>query len=196
MGTAICQSCGMPMVKDNDFSTDKDGNRQNEFCHYCFQAGGFTNPNLTLEEQINKQAHMAMSRQAISEKDAYAQAKKVLPNLRRWQTEKQEPNPKQKKFVVIALTLAIIFGVAVSIINKKTKGGGSSDSSDEWAAFSMIPIWVAVFIPAILAKNKKIKKEGEVADVKNTLKKKHLLTLVIALLVLIMAVYVSIYLDN
>lgn len=196
MNQAICQSCGMPMVKDTDFGTDKDGNRQGEFCHYCFQAGGFTNPNLTLEEQIAKQAHMAMSRQAISEKDAYAQARKVLPNLKRWQTEKQEPSAKQKKFVMIAMTVAIIFGAAVTIISKKTKGGGSSDSSDEWAAVSMIPIWIAVFIPAMAAKKKKIQKKGETIVSKDQLKKKHIINLVIALLVLIIAVYVALYLNN
>lgn len=193
MNQAICQSCGMPMSKDTDFGTDKDGNRQGEFCHYCFQAGQFTNPNLTLEEQIIKQAHMAMSRQAISENDAYAQARKVLPNLKRWQTEKQEPNAKQKKFVMIAMTVAIIFGVAVTIISKKTKGGGGSDSSDEWAAVSMIPIWVAVFIPAMVAKNKKIQKKGEFVEAKDKLNKKHLLNLVIAVLILVITLYLVIY---
>lgn len=195
MNQAICQSCGMPMTKDTDFGTDKDGNRQGEFCHYCFQAGGFVNPNLTLEEQIAKQAHMAMSRQAISEKDAYAQARKVLPNLKRWQTEKQEPTPKQRKFVMIAMTVAIIFGVAVTIISKRTKGGGNSDSSDEWAAVSMIPIWVAVFIPAMVAKKKKIEKKGEFVDDKDKLNKKHLLNLIIAVLILVITLYLVIYVN-
>jgi hypothetical protein len=45
----FCQSCGMPMVKPEDFGSNADGS-------FCFQKGKFTEPNLTMEQMIDKVA--------------------------------------------------------------------------------------------------------------------------------------------
>ncbi len=45
-----CQSCGMPMKRDDHRGTNPDGSRNNMYCHHCFQEGRFTHHNITLDE--------------------------------------------------------------------------------------------------------------------------------------------------
>lgn len=47
----ICQSCGMPMVKDEERGTEKDGTLSKEYCCYCYKDGEFTS-DCTMEEMI------------------------------------------------------------------------------------------------------------------------------------------------
>jgi len=78
----FCQSCSMPLDKPELLGTEKDGNKNMEYCTYCYQNGAFINPNMTLDEmktlvtgQMEKRKidtgiiHMAVS---------------SLPNLKRW----------------------------------------------------------------------------------------------------------------
>ncbi|WP_029902412.1 zinc ribbon domain-containing protein [Prevotella sp. 10(H)] len=48
-----CQSCGMPLnIEKKEFSgTDRDGNKLNEYCRYCFQNGEYT-ANRSMAEAI------------------------------------------------------------------------------------------------------------------------------------------------
>ncbi len=46
-----CQSCGMPMRRDvQGGGTRSDGSKSLMFCSHCYQAGKFTQPNLTVDE--------------------------------------------------------------------------------------------------------------------------------------------------
>ncbi len=46
-----CQSCGMPMKKDEKGGgTNADGTKNNKFCSYCYENGAFTKPDMTMEE--------------------------------------------------------------------------------------------------------------------------------------------------
>jgi hypothetical protein len=47
MEEMYCQSCGMPLVKAEDFATNKDGTPMSEYCIYCFKDGDFFIFNLT-----------------------------------------------------------------------------------------------------------------------------------------------------
>jgi predicted amidophosphoribosyltransferase len=37
----ICQSCGMPLKKNEDFVTNADESKSEEFCFHCFQNDTF-----------------------------------------------------------------------------------------------------------------------------------------------------------
>jgi hypothetical protein len=37
MKQVICQSCSMPLEKDEDFGTDADRSKSELYCIYCFQ---------------------------------------------------------------------------------------------------------------------------------------------------------------
>ena len=39
---SICQSCGMPPKRNADFGTNRDGNKNKEYCTFCFKKGKFT----------------------------------------------------------------------------------------------------------------------------------------------------------
>ncbi len=51
----LCQSCGMPLVKDRQGGgLEKDGSRSLLYCSYCFDQGAFTEPELSLAMMKNK----------------------------------------------------------------------------------------------------------------------------------------------
>jgi hypothetical protein len=79
----FCQSCGMPMVKQEDFGGNADSSRNEEYCRYCFQNGKFTEPNVTLEQMIDKLVSMA-SKMNMTEDQARNMANSILPQLKRW----------------------------------------------------------------------------------------------------------------
>lgn len=46
-----CQSCGMPLKKDDKGGgTNADGSRSRMYCSHCFLDGKFTMPAITIEE--------------------------------------------------------------------------------------------------------------------------------------------------
>lgn len=55
MAKSNCQSCGMPLGRDEkDGGTNADGSKSSEYCSHCYQNGQFTEPNLTLEQMTAK----------------------------------------------------------------------------------------------------------------------------------------------
>lgn len=46
-----CQSCGMPMKRDEKGGgTNADGSKSNKFCSKCYANGTFSSPNMKVEE--------------------------------------------------------------------------------------------------------------------------------------------------
>ena len=82
----FCQSCGMPMAEDEDFGTNADGSKNEEYCAYCYQKGVFADPNRTLEKMIETSAKGWSDMDPnVSYGQALAVAKKNTPTLKRWQ---------------------------------------------------------------------------------------------------------------
>ena len=80
----ICQSCSMPMHKPQDFGTNQDGSRNEDYCCYCWQKGEFTEPNITMDQMIDKVANMMARMQGISEDQAVEMCIHFIPKLKRW----------------------------------------------------------------------------------------------------------------
>jgi len=55
-----------------------------DYCKFCFYNGKFTNPELTIEEQINRLAVMAVTKFSIPKSEAFEIARTTLPKLKRW----------------------------------------------------------------------------------------------------------------
>jgi len=72
----ICQSCGMPMMKPEDFGNE-------EYCCHCFKDGKFTLPDITLEQMIERLIPFA-SQMGMTEDEARNMAHENLPKLKRW----------------------------------------------------------------------------------------------------------------
>ena len=50
-----CQSCGMPLSKDEKGGgTEVDGTKSKDYCSRCYDEGKFIDPNITAEEMVNK----------------------------------------------------------------------------------------------------------------------------------------------
>lgn len=50
-----CQSCGMPIAKDEmGGGTERDGTKSTIYCSHCYQDGAFTLPNITVEEMKDR----------------------------------------------------------------------------------------------------------------------------------------------
>ena len=80
----FCQSCSIPMEKPEDFGTDENGNRINNYCHYCFQNGEFTHPDITLGEMTEIVVKNMMEQMKMSEDRARQITQSFLPKFVRW----------------------------------------------------------------------------------------------------------------
>jgi hypothetical protein len=73
----------MPLTKDSDFGTEKDGSRSKEYCFHCYQSGKFYDEGITVEEKIDKNVGFAI-KMRMSEESARKMASELLPKLKRW----------------------------------------------------------------------------------------------------------------
>jgi hypothetical protein len=78
----FCQSCAMPMQKPGDFGTNADGSKNQEYCQYCYQKGKFTEPNITMEQMIEKCTGIMKQMQVT--KDQIEKTRLFIPTLKRW----------------------------------------------------------------------------------------------------------------
>jgi hypothetical protein len=80
----ICQSCGMPLRKDEDHGTNADKSKSEEYCFHCYQNGKFLDEGITLQEKIEKNIKFGVQ-MGMSEKMARSMCENILPKLKRWQ---------------------------------------------------------------------------------------------------------------
>ena len=84
----FCQSCGMPLHKEDDYGTNNDGSKNMEYCVYCYKDGAFTQ-NVTMDEMIDislkYMSEMYKTDPNYNEQDALNKMKSFFPKLKRWQ---------------------------------------------------------------------------------------------------------------
>jgi hypothetical protein len=78
----FCQSCAMPLQKPEDFGTNADGSKNQEYCQYCYQKGKFTEPEMTMGQMIEKCT--GIMKQMNMPEAQIEQTKKFIPMLKRW----------------------------------------------------------------------------------------------------------------
>jgi hypothetical protein len=79
----ICQSCAMPLQKQEDFGTNADGSKSKDYCFHCFQGGKFLDEGITLQGKIEKNVGFAKM-MGMAEEQARQMASTILPKLKRW----------------------------------------------------------------------------------------------------------------
>ena len=82
----FCQSCAMPMEKPEMFGSHADGSKSEDYCAYCFQKGTFTEPDIAMQEMIDKCVTIMNQRKIIPEGQARDLMEKTIPSLKRWDT--------------------------------------------------------------------------------------------------------------
>ena len=81
-----CQSCGMPLSDEfKNFGTESDGSPVSEYCMFCYQNGGFTNPDQTVDEMVKSSIDFMTSNLGFSEEQATQMSNDVIRKLKRWQ---------------------------------------------------------------------------------------------------------------
>jgi hypothetical protein len=82
----FCQSCGMPLGKDEDFGTNADGSKNNDYYAYCYKDGKFTQ-DLTMNAMIDRCVpFMVKANQDMTEEKARKSMQEWFPKLKRWKT--------------------------------------------------------------------------------------------------------------
>lgn len=85
MNTAYknCQSCGMPLKKDEKGGgTNADGSRNEMFCSHCFAGGRFTLPDITVD-QMQERVRTKLREFGVPGILSWIFTKNI-PKLRRW----------------------------------------------------------------------------------------------------------------
>lgn len=83
----FCQSCSMPMGKPDDFGTDIIGYKVNDYCHYCYKDGRFTDPDIIMEQMIDLAVSCMVKHENIPEEKAEEIASSSIPRLKRWKKD-------------------------------------------------------------------------------------------------------------
>lgn len=80
-----CQSCGMPLKHEDQYGTDEQHGKTDEYCKYCYKEGAFIQPNLTMEQMI-QQCVPILAGEGMREEEATLMLRNHLPNLKRWRS--------------------------------------------------------------------------------------------------------------
>ena len=79
-----CQSCAFPLKTSEDKGTEVDGTRCDEYCKYCYEAGEFIAPEITMKEMIELSLSTTANELEITIEEARTYLKSLFPTLQRW----------------------------------------------------------------------------------------------------------------
>lgn len=87
MEMKICQSCGMPMQSAEQFGTNQDGSRNEDYCCYCYRDGVFAQQ-CSMEEMAEFCAPFEVEGgRAKTKEEAKAGLMQYFATLKRWKKE-------------------------------------------------------------------------------------------------------------
>lgn len=80
----FCQSCGIPFDSEEDMGVNRDGSRNPTYCKFCFAAGAFTEPDITMGQMVDKVVGVMMQIDGSEEAKIREMAEAFIPHLQRW----------------------------------------------------------------------------------------------------------------
>jgi hypothetical protein len=81
-GYQFCQSCGMPLERQEDLGTEADGLKSTIYCIHCYRDGRFTDETMTLQRmRVKVQEQLAVMH---ADPGVILEAIERLPHLTRW----------------------------------------------------------------------------------------------------------------
>lgn len=96
-----CQSCGMPLEHEDQYGTDAQHHKTDEYCKYCYKEGEFVQPELTMEGMI-QQCVPILVEEGMQAEEATSMLRNYLPHLKRWRsledTELQLDGPIREEY--------------------------------------------------------------------------------------------------
>ncbi len=83
-----CESCGMPLADPSLLGTEADGSPATHYCKWCYEDGGYTSPDITMDEMVDVCVHhMAVPGSGFTKDEAHDYMVRLLPQLDRWSHE-------------------------------------------------------------------------------------------------------------
>jgi len=82
-----CQSCIMLMDKPELYGTTANGGKSKDYCSQCFQNGKFTEPDITMQEMIEKRVEQIVNKYGVREELARRSLADEIPTAKRWETD-------------------------------------------------------------------------------------------------------------
>lgn len=80
----FCQSCGIPVLSDDELGTDSKGKKSADYCKGCFSKGKFTSPEITCAQMVARSAGIFSARMHLPMQHAHFMAQSRVPFLKRW----------------------------------------------------------------------------------------------------------------
>lgn len=75
----------MPLSAEfENYGTEADGSPVSEYCQFCYQGGGFTKPDQTVEEMVQSSVDFMTANLGFSREQAAEMSNDVIPGLKRW----------------------------------------------------------------------------------------------------------------
>lgn len=72
----------MPIEKEEQYGTNKDGSKNQDYCIYCYKNGDFVD-DVSMEKYIEMNVEFA-SQAGFTKEQMKAHCEKVFPTLKRW----------------------------------------------------------------------------------------------------------------
>ncbi|MDO4963659.1 MAG: zinc ribbon domain-containing protein, partial [bacterium] len=82
MENRLCQSCGMPIISEEQLGTNVDKSINNDYCKYCYENGEFID-DVTMEEYIDMCSKYG-NQAGMTNEEMKAHCKMLFPTLKRW----------------------------------------------------------------------------------------------------------------
>ena len=82
MENKICQSCGMPIIANEQLGINKDGSINDDYCKYCYKDGEFIDK-VSMEEYIEMCSQYG-EQAGMTNEEMRDHCIKTFPNLKRW----------------------------------------------------------------------------------------------------------------
>jgi len=102
---SYCQSCGMPLANEALLGTDKEGQKSQDYCMYCYELGEFKQQGLTVEEMVEI-CVPHLKEDGMAEEEARQMLSSFLPGLKRWRREeiKQPTMIERESFQIVGIS--------------------------------------------------------------------------------------------
>jgi hypothetical protein len=73
----------MPLAQ-GFYGSKKDGSEEMTYCRFCYQIGEFSEPDMTVDEMIDRSVQFMVSSLRYTKEQAETMSQEVIPTLTRW----------------------------------------------------------------------------------------------------------------
>ncbi len=89
LSSPSCQSCGVEIRTRFEFGTTATKVINTDYCKYCYRNGEFTEPDITMEQMIEKVAASLAEKKDMPLERAKMLASELIPTLKRWRKNEE-----------------------------------------------------------------------------------------------------------